>query len=70
MGSAVKAVVVLKPGMRATEEKIIKVCREHLASYMKPKSVDFVNELPKGPTGKTLKRELRQPYWEKRDRRV
>lgn len=62
-GEAVKAVVVLKPGMSATEQEIIDVASEHLASYQKPRSVDFVDSLPKAPTGKILKRELRAPYW-------
>ena len=60
---AVKAVVVLKPGTSATERDIIDLASQHLASYQKPKSVDFVDSLPKAPTGKILKRELRDPYW-------
>lgn len=63
-GEAVKAVVVMKPGQSATEREIIDAAAEHLASYQKPKSVDFVDSLPKAPTGKILKRELRTPYWE------
>jgi acyl-CoA synthetase (AMP-forming)/AMP-acid ligase II len=63
-GEAVKAVVVMKPGQSATERDIIDAAAEHLASYQKPKSVDFVESLPKAPTGKILKRELRTPYWE------
>ncbi|MEH6568735.1 MAG: AMP-binding protein [Halioglobus sp.] len=63
-GEAVKAVVVMKPGHSATERDIIDVAAEHLASYQKPKSVDFVESLPKAPTGKILKRELRTPYWD------
>ena len=62
-GEAVKAVVVLKPGHTATEQDIIDTAAKHLASYQKPKSVDFVDALPKAPTGKILKRELRAPYW-------
>jgi len=69
-GEAVKAVVVLKPGESATEQEIIDAAREHLASYQKPKSVDFVDSLPKAPTGKILKRELKDPYWKNRDRKV
>ncbi|ARN75497.1 AMP-binding protein [Oceanicoccus sagamiensis] len=63
-GEAVKAVVVMKPGQSATEKDIIDTAAEHLASYQKPKSVDFVESLPKAPTGKILKRDLRTPYWE------
>jgi acyl-CoA synthetase (AMP-forming)/AMP-acid ligase II len=69
-GEAVKAVVVLKPGMSATAEDIIARASEHLASYQKPKSVDFVDSLPKAPTGKILKRELRDPYWQAKDKQV
>jgi acyl-CoA synthetase (AMP-forming)/AMP-acid ligase II len=61
-GEAVKAVVVLKPGMSATAQEIIDTARQHLASYQKPRSVDFVDALPKAPTGKILKRELRDTY--------
>ena len=69
-GEAVKAVVVLKPGQAATAEEIIAAAAEHLASYQKPRSVDFVDSLPKAPTGKILKRELRDPYWQKEDKQV
>jgi long-chain acyl-CoA synthetase len=69
-GESVKAVVVLRPGARATEPEIIEHCRRHLGSYKKPSTVDFVAELPKNAYGKILKRELREPYWAGRDRRV
>ena len=63
-GEAVKAVVVMKPGETATEQEIIDTAARHLASYQKPRTVDFVDSLPKAPTGKILKRQLRDPYWE------
>ena len=69
-GESVKAVVVMKPGETATERAIIDTARQHLASYQKPRSVDFVDSLPKAPTGKILKRELRDPYWNVSGRRV
>ncbi len=69
-GEAVKAVVVLKDGMEATEEEIISLCRENLASYKKPKSVEFRNELPRTPTGKIRKKDIREEYWKGKDRRV
>lgn len=69
-GEAVKAVVVLKPGTQATEAEIIQTAREHLASYQKPRSVDFVDALPKAPTGKILKRELRDRYWQNQERQI
>ncbi len=61
-GEVVKAVVVLKPGTRATEQEIIDTARRHLASYQKPRIVEFVDALPKAPTGKILKRALRDAH--------
>lgn len=69
-GESVKAFVVLKPETSATESDIIDTAKSHLASYQKPKSVEFVDALPKAPTGKILKRELRRPFWAERDRSV
>ena len=69
-GESVKAVVVMKPGETATEREIIEAARKHLASYQKPRTVDFVESLPKAPTGKILKRDLRDPYWKVRGRKV
>jgi long-chain acyl-CoA synthetase len=69
-GEAVKAFVVLKPGKQATAEEIIALCKQHLASYKKPKSVEFRPQLPKSPTGKLLKRVIREDYWQEKDRRV
>ena len=59
-GEALKAVVVISPGRTVTGEELIAFCRNHIASYKKPKSVDFVEELPKNNYGKVLKRELRK----------
>jgi fatty-acyl-CoA synthase len=59
---AVTAAVVLKPGSAATEASIIAHCREHLAAYKAPKRVVVVQSLPKNPSGKLLKRELRQRF--------
>jgi long-chain acyl-CoA synthetase len=69
-GECVKAVVVLRAGTRATEAEIVEHCRRSLASYKKPASVEFVADLPKNAYGKILKRELREPYWRGRARRV
>ncbi len=69
-GESVKALVVLKDGMKATEEEIIDLCKERLANYKKPKSVEFRRELPKNSTGKILKRVIRNEYWKGRDRAV
>ncbi len=59
-GESVKAVVVLKAGCSLTEEQIIAHCKENLASYKKPKSIEFLDELPKNATGKILKYQLRE----------
>ena len=69
-GESVKAVVSLKPDTTATEEELIAFCQESLAKFKCPKSVDIIEALPRNPTGKILKRELRKPYWEGRDRAV
>jgi len=69
-GEAVKAVVVLEPGSEATAEDLIAFARTRIAGYKVPKSIDFVEALPRNPSGKLLKRELRKPYWEGADRQV
>jgi acyl-CoA synthetase (AMP-forming)/AMP-acid ligase II len=69
-GESVKAVVVLKEGMTATEEELIQRCKNQLASFKKPKSVDFVSDLPKNPYGKVLRRKLRESYWAGQERMV
>ncbi|WP_211249183.1 long-chain-fatty-acid--CoA ligase [Nocardioides aequoreus] len=69
-GETVKAVVSLHPGQSATEAELIDFCREHLAKYKCPTSVEFLEALPRNPTGKILKRDLRAPYWQDADRRV
>jgi fatty-acyl-CoA synthase len=61
-GEAVKAVVVLREGKEATEEDIIRYCRDHIAHYKAPKTVDLVSELPKTGSGKIYKKALRQRY--------
>ncbi len=62
-GESVKALVVLKQRARASAEELIEHCKAHLTSYKKPKSVEFRKELPKTPSGKILKRALREKYW-------
>jgi len=62
-GESLKAFVVLKPGCMATEEEIIEYCRQNLAPYKKPKSVEFVADLPRNPSGKVMKKVLREKYW-------
>ncbi len=59
----VHAVVLLKEKRKATGDELMEFCKQHLARYKAPKSVEFVESLPKNPQGKILKRELRKKYW-------
>ncbi|HJX13019.1 MAG TPA: long-chain-fatty-acid--CoA ligase [Dehalococcoidales bacterium] len=59
----VHAVVSLKKGAAATAEELITLCKKNLAGYKSPKSVEFMDTLPKNAAGKIMKRELRQKYW-------
>jgi len=69
-GEAIKAFVALREGKEATQEEIINFCKDHMAGYKKPKSVEFVDAIPKNAYGKVLKRELREKYWAGESRRV
>jgi acyl-CoA synthetase (AMP-forming)/AMP-acid ligase II len=69
-GETVHATVVLAPGSALTAEQITAFGREHLASYKVPRSVDFVDELPRTGSGKILKRQLRAPFWAGRTAQV
>jgi long-chain acyl-CoA synthetase len=72
-GEQVKAVVEPAAGIaagKALENEIIEFCRERLAHYKCPRSVDFVDELPRDPNGKLYKRRLRDPYWEGRKEKI
>ena len=69
-GEAVKAVVSMIPGESVTQDELIIFCKDRMASYKKPKSVDFVDELPKNNYGKIVKRDLRTRYWKGRKRLV
>jgi long-chain acyl-CoA synthetase len=72
-GEAVKALVVLAPGAAAEsapEADVIAHCHALLAGYKCPKTVEHRPSLPRNPSGKILKRELREPYWQGRERRI
>ncbi len=69
-GEAVKAIVVMKPGKSATPSDIINFTRERIAGFKTPKSVEFMQALPRNASGKILRRHLRDPYWEGKDRQV
>lgn len=69
-GEVPRGLVVLKAGSDASEEDLIRHARERLASFKCPKSFEFFDSLPKGGTGKILKRELREKYWRDQKKRV
>ena len=73
MGEEVKAVVQLAPGFAPgadMEAELIAYCRERLAHYKCPRSIDFEAELPRSPTGKLYKALLRERYWQGRKSRI
>ncbi|MBI3676774.1 MAG: fatty acid--CoA ligase [Proteobacteria bacterium] len=69
-GEAVKAMVVAKPGTTPDPDDIIAWARQRIAGYKSPKSVDFIPALPRNASGKILRRELREPFWAGKTRRV
>ncbi|MBI5923900.1 MAG: AMP-binding protein [Betaproteobacteria bacterium] len=69
-GEAIKAIVVLKPGTKTTEEDLITHCKINLESMKAPKSVEFVDALPRTPVGKINKKLIREKYWGNKARQV
>ncbi len=69
-GEAVKAVVEIKPDAQVTSEEIIALCKEKLGSVKAPKTVDFMNTLPRSPVGKVIKKALRDRYWQEANRQI
>ncbi len=69
-GESPKALVVRRPGASLTEAEVVEFCKQPLASFKKPRSVEFVSALPYGPSGKVAKRELKERYWSGRERKV
>jgi acyl-CoA synthetase (AMP-forming)/AMP-acid ligase II len=69
-GELAHAVVVLRPGHSATVDDLMAHCRRHLGGFKVPRSAQFAAALPRNPSGKVLKRELREPFWKGRTRRV
>jgi long-chain acyl-CoA synthetase len=67
---AVKAVVASRPGASLTEAEVIEFCRGKLGGFKVPKSVDFIEALPRTPSGKVRKAVLREPYWEGHERKI
>lgn len=69
-GEEVKAVIIAKPDTSPSVENLIAWCRDRLAGYKVPKSIDFIDAFPLVPSGKVSKKDLRAPYWEGHDRNV
>jgi acyl-CoA synthetase (AMP-forming)/AMP-acid ligase II len=69
-GETVKAIVVLKPGKQVTTSDIIGFVRSRIAAFKAPKTVDFIDALPRNASGKILRRHLRDPYWAGKARQV
>jgi len=69
-GETVKALVVLREAQAATEADLIAHCRDRMAHYKCPTSIDATDVLPRNPSGKILKRELRAPYWAEKGRSI
>ena len=69
-GEEVKAIAVLAPGKTASADELIDWCKGRIAAYKRPRSVDFIEVLPRNASGKVLKRELREAYWKGHTRRV
>jgi acyl-CoA synthetase (AMP-forming)/AMP-acid ligase II len=69
-GEAVKGIVVLRSGFQTTPGELLAYCDERIAHYKVPKSIDFADSLPRNPSGKVLKRVLREPYWQGYARQV
>jgi acyl-CoA synthetase (AMP-forming)/AMP-acid ligase II len=69
-GEAVKAIVVLKPGQKATSQEIIQFCKDRIAHYKAPKSIDFLDALPRTGSGKIHKKGLKDAYWASYEKKV
>ena len=69
-GEGVKAVVELSAGHTVTAEELIELCKTRLGSVKSPKTVDFIDALPRSPVGKVLKKDLRAHYWQNVERRI
>jgi long-chain acyl-CoA synthetase len=69
-GEEVKAIIKLKEGAVITEQEILDYCKENLAGYKRPRTIEFVEDFPRTATGKILKRILKKPYWENQERSI
>ena len=69
-GETVKALIILKPGTNLTAEALLTWSKDKLAGYKRPSSVDFVEVIPRNPSGKILKKDLREKFWQGQERNV
>jgi acyl-CoA synthetase (AMP-forming)/AMP-acid ligase II len=69
-GEAVKAVVELNKDQTVTADELIALCKEKLGSVKAPKTVEFIEALPRSPVGKVLKKDIRQKHWNQADRKI
>jgi long-chain acyl-CoA synthetase len=69
-GEAVKALIVLKEGQETDAGALIAYCREEIAGFKCPKSIEFRDSFPRTPLGKINKKKLREPYWEELGRKI
>ena len=69
-GEAVKAMVVRKEGIDVTPDEIIEWTRKRIAGFKTPKSIEFIDVLPRNASGKILRRQLREPFWVGKERQV
>ena len=69
-GEQIKAFCEINRNVTVTEKELIEYCRGQLASYKRPRSIEFVDELPKNTVGKITKNELRKAYWREKERNV
>ena len=67
---SVCAVILKKQGSQLNEKEVIDFCASKISSYKKPKRVAFIDELPKNPSGKIMRKVLREPYWADQKKRV
>ncbi|MFQ5503196.1 MAG: long-chain-fatty-acid--CoA ligase [Planctomycetota bacterium] len=69
-GESVKAIIVRRPGQEVSADEILAFCAGRIGGYKRPRSVEFSEELPRNPSGKVLKNDLREPYWTGHERRI
>ena len=69
-GEAIKAVIEIKPGCSVSADEIIALCKQRIGSVKAPKSVDFIEMLPRSPAGKVMRKEVRKRYWAGQARQI